>query len=79
VFGLELDQITLILLVLGRLFVFPEFRVIGILESLGFALARFFFMCLQLLPSLTYQFGNLGEGEFLPFELIADFCAPWCQ
>jgi hypothetical protein len=46
---------------------------------LGFALARLFFVCLQLLPSLTYQFGNLGEGEFLPFELIADFCAPWCQ
>jgi hypothetical protein len=79
VFGLELDQIILILLILGRLFVFPELRVIGILEGLGFALARLFFVCLQLLPSLTYQFGNLGEGEFLPFELIADFCAPWCQ
>lgn len=76
VFGLELDQIVLILPVLGRLFVFPELRIVLVLEGLGFALARLFFVSLQLLPSLTYQLGNLGEGEFLPFELIADFCRP---
>lgn len=79
VFGLELDQIVLILLVLGRLFVFPELRIVLVLEGLGFALARLFFVSLQLLPSLTYQLGNLGEREFLPFELVADFCSPWCQ
>jgi hypothetical protein len=75
-FGLELDQIILILLVLGCLFVFPEFRVVGILECLGLAFAGVLFVCLQFLPSLSYQLGYLGEGEFLPFELIADFCVP---
>jgi hypothetical protein len=76
VFGLELHQIVLILLVLGCLFVFPEFRIVRVLECLGFAFAWLLLVCLQFLPSLSYQFGNLGEGEFLPFELIADFCVP---
>lgn len=44
VFGLELDQIILILSILGRLFVFPEFRIVRVLECLGFALARLFFV-----------------------------------
>jgi hypothetical protein len=78
VFGLELGQIFLILSVLRRPFVLPELRVVGILERLGFAFTRLFFVLLQLLPSLTYQLGNLGEREFLPFELVADFCDPWC-
>jgi hypothetical protein len=75
VFGLELGQIFLILPVLGRSFVLPELRVVCVLEGLGFAFTGLFFVLLQLLPSLTYQFGNLGEREFLPIELIADFCA----
>jgi len=76
VFGLEVCQIFLILAVLRGLFVFPEFEIIGILERLGFSFTRLFFVCLQLLPAFTYQFGNLGKREFLSLELIADFCMP---
>lgn len=70
---LEIRQVRLILLILGRLFVLAQLAVIFVLESLSLALAWLLVLGSQLLPTFAHQLCDLGKRQIVAFDLVPYF------
>lgn len=70
---LEIRQVRLVLLILGRLFVLAQLAVIFVLESLSLALAWLLVLGSQLLPTFAHQLCDFGERQIVALDLVPYF------
>lgn len=72
--SLEVLKICEVLLVLGRLLVLGQVRIVLLLCRLSLCLVRLLFCRGQGLPVLANQFGDLGKCQVAVFEVVSRFC-----
>jgi hypothetical protein len=62
---LEVFEILLISLVIWRLFVLSQLRIVLLFGTIGLSFATFAFLGGQYLPFFADHLGDLGEGKIL--------------
>jgi hypothetical protein len=68
VLRLEIFEILLVRLEMGRLFVLSQLCIVLLFGTIGLSFTTFAFLGRQDLPFLADYLGNLGEGKVLSLE-----------
>lgn len=73
-FGLEIDEISLVVGIILRLLIFGKLSIVMIFHSLTSALETRLLVRWEDLPFFTHSFGDLSEAILLPFQAFSHFC-----
>lgn len=71
--GLELCEVRLVLLELGRFPVLSEIGLVLVFQCLRLRFERLLFMGRKALPVLANQLRNFSESQIAPLEVLAHF------
>ena len=71
---LKVFKVLLVSLVVWRLLVLGQFRIVLLFCTIGLSFAAFAFLGGQDLPFLTDYLGNLGEGKILSLQRLSHLC-----